>query len=164
MKDLCCHRSKWITGNPAHNVELVDRLPKSELRRLMRNARFLVWPSQGYYETFGLVALESFSMGVPVLTSRFGVNGEIVDNGRTGLHFSPDDPGDVARTVERAWSSEAELRKMGRQARIEFETKYGADENYTALMSIYRAAISRKSTSLVAGAKSIQPARAASAG
>ena len=110
----------------------------------MRNARFLVWPSQGYYETFGLVALEAFSLGVPVLTSRLGVNCEIVADGRTGLHFSPGDPGDIARRVRRAWSSERDLRHMGRQARIEFETRYGADENYVTPIDIYRAALSRR--------------------
>ena len=103
-------------------------------------------------------------MGVPVLTSRLGVNGEIVDNGRTGLHFSPGDPGDIARTVERAWSSEDELRRMGRQARIEFETKYRADENYARLMDIYRAALARKGAAAPAIAAPDHATRAASAG
>ncbi len=161
---LLRHLHEWIAANPAHNVELVDRLSKKDLQRLMRNARFLVWPSQGYYETFGLVALEAFSMGVPVLTSRLGVNGEIVDNERTGLHFSPSDPSDVARTVERAWSSEAELHQMGRQARIEFETKYRADENYARLMDIYRAALARKGAAVPAMAAPDRAARDASAG
>ena len=161
---LSSYVREWIDANPARNVELVDRLSKNDLRGLMRNARFLVWPSQGYYETFGLVALEAFSMGVPVLTGRLGVNGEIVDDGRTGLHFSPGDPGDIAHTVQRAWSSESELRRMGRQARIEFEMKYRPDENYAALMRIYRAAISRKSTDPVAGTSASHRVRAASVG
>ncbi len=161
---LLPHLREWITANPACNVEMVDRLSKNELRGLMRNARFLVWPSQGYYETFGLVALEAFSMGVPVLTSRFGVNSEIVDNGRTGLHFSPGDPDDMARTVERAWSSEAELHQKGRQARIEFETKYRADPNYVRLMDIYRVALARKRTAVSAAAETNRAARASSAG
>ena len=161
---LLPHLREWTAANPACNVELVGRLPKKHLQGLMRNARFLVWPSQGYYETFGLVALEAFSMGVPVLTSRFGVNSEIVDNGRTGLHFSPGDPDDIARTVERAWSSEAELHQMGRQARIEFETKYRADPNYVRLMDIYRVALARKRTAVPAAAETDRAARASSAG
>ena len=50
-------------------------------------------------------------MGVPVLTSRFGVNSEIVDNGRNRSPFFSGDPDDIARSVERAWSSEADCIK-----------------------------------------------------
>lgn len=161
---LLPHLLEWIAANPACNVELVDRLSKRDLQGLMRNARFLVWPSQGYYETFGLVALEAFSMGVPVLTSRLGVNAEIVNDGRTGLHFSPGDPGDIAGVVQRAWSSESDLRKMGRQARVEFETKYRADENYARLIDIYNAALAQKRTTVPPDAERDRAARAASVG
>ena len=155
---------RWIASHPASDVQIVDRLSKKHLRGLMRNARFLVWPSQGYYETFGLVALEAFSLGVPVLTSRLGVNGEIVADGRTGLHFSPGDPGDIARTVRRAWSSERDLLYMGRQARVEFETRYGADENYATLIDIYRAALSRRHDTPPTDPPATHPTQVASAG
>ena len=70
-------------------VQLLPRLGRDELAGLMQGARFLVWPSESYYETFGCVAVEAFSCGVPVLASRIGVMKEIVADGRTGLHFPP---------------------------------------------------------------------------
>jgi glycosyltransferase involved in cell wall biosynthesis len=118
-------------------VQLLPRLARSELAALMQGARFLVWPSEGYYETFGYVAAEAFSCGLPVVASRIGVAEEIVEDGRTGLHFEPSDPQDLAAKVEWAWTHPAEMDAMGRAARAEYESKYTAERNYPMLMEIY---------------------------
>jgi len=127
-----------LTEESGGAVQLLPRLPKSELVRLMQGARFLVWPSEGYYETFGYVAVEAFSCGIPVVASRVGVAEEIVEDGRTGLHFTPSDPQDLAAKVEWAWAHPAEMQAMGRAARAEYERKYTAERNYPMLMEIYR--------------------------
>ena len=62
-----------------NSVELMVRLPRNELFDLIKGAKFLVWPSEGYYETFGLVAIDAFACSVPVLASRVGVMAEIVE-------------------------------------------------------------------------------------
>jgi len=125
-------------------VQLLSRLARSELVGLMQGARFLVWPSEGYYETFGYVAAEAFSCGIPVVASRVGVAEEIVEDGRTGLHFTPGDPQDLAAKVEWAWTHPAEMEAMGRAARAEYEGKYTAERNYPMLMEIYRKALGAK--------------------
>jgi glycosyltransferase involved in cell wall biosynthesis len=125
------------------SVELIGRLSKECLIDLIRGARFLVWPSEGYYETFGLVAIEAFSCGVPVLASRTGVMAEVVENRRTGLHFTPGDPHDLAAQVEWALENPIELARMRRNARSEFEAKYTAEKNYCRLMEIYELAAMR---------------------
>ena len=48
---------------------LPNRILPREWADLMTGARFLVWPSEGYYETFGLVAIEAFAFGMPVILS-----------------------------------------------------------------------------------------------
>jgi glycosyltransferase involved in cell wall biosynthesis len=111
---------------------------------MMKQARFLVWPSEGYYETFGLVAVEAFSCGVPVIASGIGVMSEIVEHGRTGLHFSAGDPEDLAAQVEWAWEHPEDMEAMGRAARAEYEAKYTAERNYQQLMEIYRRTIARR--------------------
>jgi len=125
-------------------VQLLPRLAKSELVELMQGARFLVWPSEGHYETFGRVAAEAFSCGIPVVASRIGVAEEIVEDGRTGLHFTPSDPQDLAAKVEWAWTHPAEIDAMGRAARAEYESKYTAERNYPMLMEIYRKVLAAK--------------------
>ena len=123
------------------HVKLVGRVSRTELVRLIKDARFLVWPSEGYYETFGFAAVESFAAGVPVVASRIGVMQEIVLDGETGLHFRVGDPEDLASKAEWLWERPEELRRLGANARREYEDKYTPDRNYELLMDIYRAAI-----------------------
>lgn len=120
------------------DVSLAPRLSRSELMDLLKKARFLVWPSEGAYETFGLVAVEAFACGVPVVAAGGGVNAEIVADGRTGVHFRPGDAADLARKAQWAWRSPDRLTKMGREARQVFVEKYSSAKNYSMLMEIYR--------------------------
>lgn len=122
-------------------IELVPRLQESEMIRLFQGARFLIWPSEGLYETFGRVAVEAFACGVPVISSDLGAMAEIVHSGRTGLHFRSGDPRDLAAKVEWAWGHPAELEAMGRKACAEYERKYTPERNYRMLMSVYESAI-----------------------
>jgi glycosyltransferase involved in cell wall biosynthesis len=122
-------------------IELIDRVSKEELYSLLKGACFLVWPSEGYYETFGLVAIEAFACGVPVIVSSIGAMAEIVEDGRTGIHFKPGNPEDLAYKVEWAWAHPKEMAEMGREARKEYERKYTAELNYKMLMDIYETAI-----------------------
>ncbi len=136
---------RWIQDdNLAESVEIVGRLSRKDLTATIQNSSFLLWPSEGFYETFGYVAVESFSCGVPVIASRIGVPGEIVVDGVTGILFNPGDPTDLASKVRWAWDHPAEIARMGMNARHEYETKYTADTNYEMLMSAYNRAISEK--------------------
>lgn len=125
------------------NVTLVPQLSRQDLFVLIKGSRFLVWPSEGIYENFGMVAIEAFACGVPVIASRTGVMTEIVEDGRTGLLFEPGDPEDLAEKVAWAWAHPREMAEMGREARREYEIKYTAERNYDQLMAIYRAALCR---------------------
>jgi glycosyltransferase involved in cell wall biosynthesis len=127
-----------VQRNGLKSVEFVGRLSESELSALIRNARFLVLPSEGYYETFGLVAVESFAHGVPVIASRIGVMTEIVDDGVTGLHFNPGDAKDLAAKARFLWDRPDEARRLGIHARERYEACYTPDRNYEMLMSIYQ--------------------------
>lgn len=122
-------------------VEIVGRLSREDLTARIKKARFLVWPSEGYYETFGYVAVESFSCGVPVIASRLGVLAEVVKDGVTGLHFTAGDAHDLAGKVRWAWEHPAEMAAMGRNARREYEARYTPEKNYRMLLDAYERAI-----------------------
>lgn len=116
------------------------RLRRSCVVEVLKRARFLVLPSE-CYETFGLVIIEAFACGVPVITSRLGAMEEIVEDGCTGLHFTPGDSQDLAAKVEWAWNHPQEMEKLGRNARAEYESRYTAEQNYGKLTGIYKNAI-----------------------
>lgn len=142
--NLLTEVTNYINRNSLKSVEIVRRLKRADLNELIKNARFLVWPSEGYYETFGLVAIESFACGVPVIASRAGALAENVTDGYTGLHFTPGDTEDLSAKVNWAWNHPEEMALMGRAARREYETNYSAEKNYRILLGIYEKAISWK--------------------
>jgi glycosyltransferase involved in cell wall biosynthesis len=125
------------------NVEWRGPQPRSEVVAAMKQARFLVFPSE-WYEGFPMTIAEAFACGLPVITSRLGSMEEIVQNGRTGLHFTAGDAGDLARKVEWAWSHSQELESMGLAARVESEEKYSAQRNFEMLEEIYQSVITRR--------------------
>lgn len=142
------HKVQQLAGESSTSVQILPRLTRDELVGLMKGARFLVWPSGGLYETFGYVAAEAFSCGVPVIASRVGVAEEIVVDGRTGLHFTAGDADDLAAKVEWAWSHPDEIVAMGRAARAEYEAKYTPEQNYAMLEEIYQGLIASAASSL----------------
>jgi glycosyltransferase involved in cell wall biosynthesis len=121
-------------------LELLGRCTAEEVSTLMTNARFLLVPSL-WYEGFPMVVVEAFSRGLPVIASRLGSLAEIVEDGRTGMLFTPGDSKDLAVKMTWALSNPDALAEMGRAARHEYETKYSAERNYVMLMDIYRRAI-----------------------
>ncbi|MEM3433157.1 MAG: glycosyltransferase family 4 protein [Candidatus Methanomethyliaceae archaeon] len=123
-------------------VEFLGWRPRPEAIRLLKGARVLVFPSE-WYESFPMTIAEAFACGVPVIATRLGAMAEIVEDGRTGLHFTPGDPEDLAAKVEWAWTHPKQMVEMGREARREYEAKYTAKKNYEMLMEIYRMAIER---------------------
>ena len=128
------------------SVCLLPHLSRKECFDLIKGARFLVWPSEGHNETFGLVAIEAFACGTPVITSRTGAMTEIVGDHKTGVHFTAGDADDLAAKVHWAWTHLDEMDEMGRAARAEYKSKYTAEKNYEALLGIYRKAIEKRST------------------
>jgi glycosyltransferase involved in cell wall biosynthesis len=117
-------------------VEWLGRRPLEEVYTLMGGAKILVFPSK-WYETFGRVAVEGFAKGTPAIAAQIGAIAELVDHGRTGLHFRPGDPDDLAAKVEWVLSHPQALARMRQEARAEFEAKYTPQENYRQLMEIY---------------------------
>ena len=127
-----------------NTVKIIERLSADDLSQMIMNARFLIWPSEGYYETFGMVAVECFARGIPVAASNIGVMAEIVKNAETGLLFNPGDPTDLATKVEWLWNHPEESARMGGNARREYEEKYNPIRNYQMLLDIYTRAMTVK--------------------
>ncbi len=117
------------------------RLPPTEVVAAMKQARFLILPSQ-CYENFPMAIAEAFACGTPVIASRHGAAAEIVEDGRTGLLFQAGDAGDLAAKVDWAATHSSQMKRMGFAARAEFEKKYTAKANLERLLEIYARAIS----------------------
>lgn len=107
---------------------------------LIGEAAFLILPSQ-CYENFPRVVIEAFAKGTPVIVSKLGAMAEIVDDGRSGLHFKPGDPEDLAGKVRSILADPLKLKGMRQAARSTFDRSFTADTNHKSLMAIYELAL-----------------------
>jgi len=111
-----------------------------ELQACLRKAAYLVVPSTGV-ESFGLVAIEAFAAGTPVIASAHGGLREIVVHGKTGFLVEPGNVDALARAIAFAEDHPDEMKIMGRAARHAYLSRYTPDINYRLLMSIYGEAV-----------------------
>jgi glycosyltransferase involved in cell wall biosynthesis len=121
-------------------VEWLGRRSPTEVLQLMGRAAALIVPSE-WHEPFGLVAIEAFAKGTPVIAARSGALPEIVEHGSTGLLFAPGSAQELVGAVHWATAHPRGLAEMGRAARRSYESRYTAEPNYSSLVDIYRQAL-----------------------
>jgi glycosyltransferase involved in cell wall biosynthesis len=121
-------------------IEWLGSWPLDAVYDVLGQALCLVLPSQ-CYEGFPRVVVEAFAKGTPIVASKLGAMAEVVAHERTGLHFTPGDPVDLAAQIQRLVSNRIEQERLCRAARREYEQKYTAASNYRALMAIYGLAL-----------------------
>ncbi|MBN1870867.1 MAG: glycosyltransferase family 4 protein [Candidatus Omnitrophica bacterium] len=118
------------------NVEFLGHVSQGQYEVNMRKARFLVVPSI-CYENFPRIVAEAFAFGIPVIASRLGSLAEIIEDGKTGLLFTPGDASDLGKKVRWMMAHDDGLAQMGKETRQMFEEKYTDRKNYRSLMEIY---------------------------
>ncbi|RRR99907.1 glycosyltransferase family 1 protein [Aquabacterium soli] len=114
--------------------------PLPQVMALMQSAAFMVLPSL-WYEGFPRTIVEAFANGTPVVASRLGAMAEVIEDGVTGLLFTPGDVPDLTAKLAWALSHPQDMLAMGRAARRRYETHYSPDVNHAQLLSIYSQAI-----------------------
>ena len=96
-------------------IDFVGQVDHKELPLYYNAADVCVVPS--YYESFGLVALESMACGTPVVATRVGGLSTIIQHGRTGYLKPWRCPDAFANSVEMIISSDGLQQSMGTAAR-----------------------------------------------
>lgn len=109
---------------------------EEERNKLLGQSTVAVFPS--LYEPFGIVALEAMSAGVPVIVSRTGGLAEIVEDGVTGLAFTPGDPDDLLRCLLAVLSNPGRAQKLSRHARAKVAQDYTWDAVAEETLALYK--------------------------
>ena len=110
------------------------------LHQKLNEAAYLVMPSTGV-ESFGLVAIEAFACGTPVIATRHGGLRELIHHGQNGLLVPPNDASALASAIAYAESHPNHMRRMGMAARKNYLTSYTPERNYEQLIQIYHEAL-----------------------
>ncbi len=115
-------------------------------RRCWHRPPWCVYPSRA--ESFGIVFLEAWSFGVPVVGCRAGAVPDVVEDEVSGLLIPPRDSAALANSVSRLIENPAEARRMGavgqRRVRDEHTWPAVAQRARQALLASYASVPTRK--------------------
>lgn len=127
----------YIYMNKIKNISIEGFKKGLEKDNLLKNALFMVFPSQ-WYEHFPIVLLEAFAFGKPVVASDIGNMPLIVKNEKSGLLFKTGNVDDLIEKIKKLEHNPSEILKMGMYARKKIESDYTAEVNYRIMMSIFK--------------------------
>jgi glycosyltransferase involved in cell wall biosynthesis len=103
------------------NVRFLGRLESAQLDACYQQAQALIVPSL-CYETFGIILIEAFRQGTPVIARRLGPFPEIVEKAGAGSLFTTTD--ELRRAVNCFADESARRETLGSAGRRAFEANY----------------------------------------
>ncbi len=121
----------------APHIEFAGYLQKEKLSALMGRVKAVVVTSQ-CYESFGMMIIEAYAHGVPVIAGRIGGFPQLVQEGETGLLFDYDSADALCEAVKRFESMQGV--DWAANTRRAFREHYTEEANYARLTEIYAAA------------------------
>lgn len=139
---LSRNRQHFVTVEIPANIDVVVTSTPEEVVDLYRGARMVVMPS-AWFETFGMVAAEAMSHGVPVIVSRIGALSELVEDGVDGLLFEPGNAVDLASKIDRLWNDPELCRRLGAAARAKAQARWSPTAHFEKLTSFYQSLLGR---------------------
>jgi glycosyltransferase involved in cell wall biosynthesis len=120
--------------NGVDNIKNVGFQRGEALEKLIREARFSIYPSE-WYENCPFSVMESQMYGTPVLGANIGGIPELIDAGKTGLLFESGNAADLKAKIETLWNDRQVLDEMTQNCTPD---RFASLERYTEeLMKYY---------------------------
>lgn len=151
------HRMSYAEFVIAGEVQPEDGEYSGELRLLIRQheisdqVRFTGWienlpplltafdvvvaPSEN--EAFSLALAEAMAAGCATIAARVGGMAEMIDDGRTGLLFAPDDEAALVASLQRLIASERLRHQMGDAARTSISERFEREQVISRIEQLY---------------------------
>ncbi|MBL7874120.1 MAG: glycosyltransferase family 4 protein [Cyclobacteriaceae bacterium] len=127
-------KSYCVTKN-LREVEFLGELEKDALFDLYESSVASIVPSL-WYDNLPNSALESLSLGTPVIAPNHGCFPEFVFDGENGFLFKPCDATDLAEKIYSIFSSNTDITRMKENAISSIKSNFSAELHYKRLMDI----------------------------
>lgn len=129
----------------ARRLGVLDRvsfkgwLSAEDLSRELAEASVVVLPSV-WPEPFGLVGIEAFAAGRPVIASLTGGIGDWLEDGVSGICVKPGDPHALASALNQLLDDPERQSRMGAAGKARVASEFSRESHVTALLDAYRSA------------------------
>lgn len=125
------------------NIEYLGNLSKSQVEEYMHDSTALIFSSI-WYETFGLVIVEAFSLGLPVIASNIGAAKVLVQHGYNGRHFAPGNINSLRQEILYWINLTAkELEEYRNNCRETYRINFTPATNEMMLLGIYESVLQK---------------------
>ena len=115
-------------------IEFVGEIGEIEKGDFLGNAMAMLFPID-WPEPFGMVIIESFACGTPVIAYNHGSVPEIINDGKTGF---------IVESIDQALQAVNKIDKIKRKnCREEFETRFNVERMCKDYLNVYSQLIKR---------------------
>ena len=128
---------------------------RADVAELMRGFDCFVLPSLG--EGISNTMLEAMATRLPIIATRVGGNGELVESGMTGLLVPQSDSAALAAALLRYFTDRAMARRHAKAARRVAEARFSLSRMVTDYCSLYETALAAAGVVLPPAAEALSP-------
>ncbi len=126
--------AQWAQGKP--QVYNLGYTQHELCLSIVQGGEFVVFPSI-WYEGCSMVEIEAQSLGKPLIATDLGFSEEAIEEGVNGCKVPLNDVAGFVRRIRALWNDPDLCRRMGENARKDYEKKYMPEDNYNQLIDIY---------------------------
>lgn len=127
---------EYAKQNNLDNVKFLGYKSGADLQEEYQNCIAIIVPSI-WLESFGMINVEAFINGKPVIGSRIGGIPEVVDNDINGLLFEPTNVEQLKQKILMYWNNPELVIKHGKNGYEKTKKKYTPQRYYEQLMKVY---------------------------
>jgi len=114
-------------------------LAENELNKIIDQCQYGIVPSI-WHEPFGYVTLELMNRGLPVLGSNLGAIPELIQDGKNGFLFNPNDSNSLKKLIQNVYLDTHHLNEMSMNA-IKFSKKFTLKEQVKNTLNAYKSVL-----------------------
>jgi len=128
-------RNSLQAHNESITIRFLGKIPNNQVLDEISRSHFLLFPTLG--DTWGHVITEAFSVGTPVLTSRFaGAVPDMIREGENGFVVDFENPDQIARTVSTVISNISEYEKICKFAKQSYHDIFDSLDNAETFVDV----------------------------
>lgn len=129
--------------NLQDRIKLVGYLNQNDIKKYIRNSRFIIVPSI-WYENCPYSILETMEIGKPIIGSKIGGIPELIEDGKNGFLYNYENVSELTKKMQCLYDDDELVRSQSIMSRKLYEEKYSEDIYYEKIIKIYEDLIKEK--------------------